>query len=158
MTEPHRTFDQQQHVESHAPYIKVFLALLVFTILEYFYARFSKESFFLLVGGLMVLAVTKAVMVAWYFMHLKFEGRWVYIMLIPAGILACVLIFALYPDIGTQRTGEEIRPDDEDVTAAPLVPLTPSPLAGEGWGGGAVPRAMPAPSPLGEQGWAEGAT
>ena len=122
MTEPHRTFDQQQDVESHAPYMKVFFALLVFTILEYIYARFSKESFLLLVGGLMVMAVTKAVLVAWYFMHLKFEGRWVYIMLIPAGVLAAVLIFALYPDIGAQRSGEEGPAEDEDVAAAPLVP------------------------------------
>ena len=32
-------------------------------------------------------------MVGWYFMHLKFEGKWVYAMLIPAGILA------MHPDV-----------------------------------------------------------
>ena len=30
----------------------------------------------------------------WYFMHLKFEGNWVYAMLVPAGILAMILSFA----------------------------------------------------------------
>ena len=30
-------------------------------------------------------------MVGWYFMHLKFEGNWVYGMLVPAGILAMIL-------------------------------------------------------------------
>ena len=33
------------HVESHAPYLKVFFALLIFTILEYFYAMFCQISF-----------------------------------------------------------------------------------------------------------------
>ena len=45
-------------------------------------------------------AVIKASLVGWYFMHLKFEGKWVYFMLVPAGILAMILIFALIPDIG----------------------------------------------------------
>ena len=34
------TQDQEEYVESHAPYIKVFLVLLVFTLIEYFYAMF----------------------------------------------------------------------------------------------------------------------
>ena len=124
MTEPHRTYDEQQHVESHAPYMKVFFALLIFTVLEYFYAKLASGMGFslgALVLGLMTLAVTKAGLVGYYFMHLKFEGRWVYLMLIPASILALVLIFALYPDIGQQRTADEDAVDDE-VASAPLVP------------------------------------
>ena len=39
-------------------------------------------------------AIIKASLVGWYFMHLKFEGKWVYSMLVPAGILAAVFIFA----------------------------------------------------------------
>lgn len=124
MTEPHRTYDEQQHVESHAPYMKVFFALLIFTVLEYFYAKLASGAGFslgALILGLMVLAVTKASLVGIYFMHLKFEGRWVYLMLVPASILALVLIFALYPDIGQQRTADEDAVDDE-VASAPLVP------------------------------------
>ena len=130
MTEAHRTFDQQQHTESHAPYMKVFFALLVFTILEYLYAKFTQDSFFLLVFGLMAMAITKATLVGMYFMHLKFEGRWVYIMLVPACILAMVLIFALYPDIGRQRTGEEAAPQAQDEVAT--VPPFPVPLRTHG--------------------------
>ena len=89
--------------ETHkSPYIKVFLWLAVFTAIEYFYARWQKDAFAPLVLGLMVCAVIKASMVGWYFMHLKFEQRWVYYMLVPAGILACVFIFALTPDIALQ--------------------------------------------------------
>ena len=102
MAETNLTHDQEMHVESHAPYIKVFLALAVFTAIEYFYARVFKDAFAPLVLGLMFWAVIKASMVGWYFMHLKFEGRWVYYMLVPAGILACVFIFALMPDIAMQ--------------------------------------------------------
>ncbi len=117
MTEAHRTYDQQQGVESHAPYGKVFLALLAFTVLEYLFARIFKDSFGVLVSGLLTLAVVKAGLVGWYFMHLKFEGRWVFLMLIPAGFLAMVLVLALYPDIG-------IREDDPS-NAAPAVTIEP---------------------------------
>ena len=57
-------------------------------------------------------AVIKACLVGWYFMHLKFEGKWVYYMLVPAGILAIVLIFALIPDIAMQPVTEE-NPEEE---------------------------------------------
>ncbi len=102
MAEPHRTYDQQQDVESHAPYLKVWVALLVLTVLEYAFASYLRVGFTTLALSLMALALVKAALVAWYFMHLKFEGRWVYLMLVPAGILAAVLVLALFPDIGMQ--------------------------------------------------------
>ena len=46
-------------------------------------------------------------MVGWYFMHLKFEGNWVYAMLVPAGILAMILTLALIPDVAMQPVTEE---------------------------------------------------
>jgi cytochrome c oxidase subunit IV len=120
MTEAHSTHDQQEHAESHAPYMKVFWVLLVFTILEYAYATWFPVGFAMLVLGLMVMAVTKATLVGMYFMHLKFEGKWVYFLLVPAGILACVFIFALYPDIG--MTTEAPEPVGDQAVFAPLVP------------------------------------
>ena len=44
-------------------------------------------------------AVVKATLVASFFMHLKFDWNKVRVMIIPALILACVLVFALLPDI-----------------------------------------------------------
>jgi cytochrome c oxidase subunit IV len=124
MSEPNVTHDQEMEVESHAPYGKVWLALLVLTLIEYFYAHIFKDAFATLVLGLMFWAVIKASLVGWYFMHLKFEGRWVYYMLIPAGILAAVLIFALMPDIASQKEEVEGEGNAESVAAifAPLVP------------------------------------
>ncbi|GAC1475781.1 MAG: hypothetical protein NVSMB9_28890 [Isosphaeraceae bacterium] len=127
MSDTNLTHSQEMHVESHAPYIKVFLALALFTAIEYFYARIFKDSFTALVAGLMFWAIIKASMVGWYFMHLKFEGRWVYYMLIPAGILACVLVFALVPDIAKHPSADEPA-TDEETTSTLSAPLIPAPL------------------------------
>jgi cytochrome c oxidase subunit 4 len=95
------TYDEHQEVESHtSTYLRVFVALLAFTVLEYVYAMLTQSHFLALVVGLVALAVTKAVLVALFFMHLKFEGRWVYILLVPVGVLATALVLAMVPDIG----------------------------------------------------------
>jgi len=100
------TYDQHQEIESHnSTYLKVFLALLVFTVLEYGFALLVQGHFLALVLGLSALAITKATLVALFFMHLKFEGRWVYALLVPTGILAAALVLALYPDIGLHPPG-----------------------------------------------------
>src|SRR5215210_5148398 len=117
------TAGQHEHAESHVKtYLKVFVVLLVFTVLEYFYAKFASRFQFhiaLLILGLMTLAVTKAVLVAMYFMHLKFEGRWVYLMLVPAGILATVFIVALAPDIALQPGAPPTTVEDEESSLGP---------------------------------------
>jgi cytochrome c oxidase subunit IV len=126
MAEPHLTVDQEMQVESHAPYFKVWTVLLVFTILEYFYASLFQGSFYNLVVGLMLMACIKASLVGWYFMHLKFEGKWVYGFLLPAAFLACVVIFALVPDIAMRLDEESpIIVDDPSVSALPLLPAPP---------------------------------
>jgi cytochrome c oxidase subunit IV len=127
MTDTNLTHDQEMRVESHAPYIKVFLTLAVFTAIEYFYARVFKDTFTTLVLGLMFSALIKASLVGWYFMHLKFEGKWVYYMLVPAGLLAAVLVFALMPDIAMQPSSDE-NPTEDEATAAILAPLAPGPV------------------------------
>jgi cytochrome c oxidase subunit 4 len=117
------THDQEMQVESHAPYLKVWAALLVFTVIEYFWAYHFKDAFLSLVLGLMFWAVIKASLVGWYFMHLKFEGRWVYYMLIPACILAAVFVIGLIPDIARKAGSPEEESDEE--TAAVSAPLVP---------------------------------
>ncbi len=100
MTDHNLTQEQEVYVESHAPYLKVFWTLLVLTIAEYAYAKFlPKMPFAYLVAGLMVLAITKAFLVGWFFMHLKFEGRWIYMMLVPVCLLATIVVLGLTPDI-----------------------------------------------------------
>src|SRR3954471_13785115 len=121
MAETNLTPDQEMYVESHAPYLKVFFALLIFTVLEYFYAMMP-ISFPALVVGLLSMAITKAALVGWYFMHLKFEGRWVYFMLVPAGVLATIFVLALYPDIGMQPVSEQPLSEEEVGVVLPWQP------------------------------------
>ena len=48
----------------------------------------------------LAIATAKALCVMLYFMHLKFERNWKYVLLAPTFILACGLPLALLPDIG----------------------------------------------------------
>lgn len=121
MGETNLTPDQEIEVESHAPYGKVFVALLVFTVLEYAYASFLTLPFSVLLFGLLVMAFTKAALVGIYFMHLKFEGPWVYALLVPAAILAVVLTTALIPDVVWQPVNQK-NPDLKDIPKTPIQP------------------------------------
>ncbi len=89
---------EEHEQEAHAPYLLVWFWLAILTGVEYFYAAGLKDFFTILLVGLLVLAAIKAGLVGWYFMHLKFEGKWVYLMIVPAIILATVLVLALVPD------------------------------------------------------------
>ena len=90
---------QEHAAEVHAPYMKVWAALAVFTAVEYFYAFIFKDLFLILLLGLLLWAAIKAGLVGWFFMHLKFEGPWVYMLIIPAFVLAAVLVLACTPDM-----------------------------------------------------------
>jgi len=110
--------DEEQSAESHAPYLKVWAALAVFTAVEYFYAFIFKELFVLLLLGLLIWAAIKAGLVGWFFMHLKFEGPWVYILIVPAAVLATILVLALVPDVAYRGDAEESG-EEEAVWVAP---------------------------------------
>ncbi len=99
MTSPQPTLEAQQQAEAHAPYLRIWGILLVLTVLEYFYARILAGHMTALIAGLMTMALVKAALVALYFMHVKFEGRWVYLLMAPVTFLAVVLVLALVPDM-----------------------------------------------------------
>ncbi len=126
--------DQSGHIRT---YWKVFTSLAIFTAIEYFYAQIFASSFAVLVLGLMTWAIIKAVLVGLYFMHLKYEGKWVYAMLVPAGVLACVLVLALTPDIAMQPV-VDMNAVDDDTEDAP----SPSRITGP-----AISSTAPAATP-----------
>jgi cytochrome c oxidase subunit IV len=107
---------EEHQEEAHAPYLKVWFGLAILTAVEYFYAFFLKDYFAILILGLLLLAGVKAGMVGWYFMHLKFEGNWVYIAIVPAFILATILVLALCPDQAMKPTDTD---QEETVWSAP---------------------------------------
>ncbi|MCA9059670.1 MAG: cytochrome C oxidase subunit IV family protein [Planctomycetaceae bacterium] len=80
-------------------YLVIFFVLLGCTVLSVVFdiAGFSKPVTIVLV---LAVAVAKAMCVMMFFMHLKFEGNWKFVLLVPTTILAIGLPLALLPDIG----------------------------------------------------------
>jgi len=80
-------------------YMAVFWSLLVLTLIEVgvFYLHIARVFF---ITALVLLALLKAFLVAWFFMHLRSE-RWtlIFVTVIPF-ILAVDLLLGLMPDVG----------------------------------------------------------
>lgn len=79
-------------------YITVFVALSICTGLSFLFywvlgQGMASASFILLI------AVIKAALVAMIFMHLKFDWKRVYFLIVPALILGLMLMIVLLPDI-----------------------------------------------------------
>ena len=83
----------------HANYLMVFVALCVCTLISVATDLIDFRSRVVLAVVVLAVAVAKALFVMAYFMHLKFEGRWKFVLLAPTFILALGLPLALYPDI-----------------------------------------------------------
>src|SRR5262245_50535676 len=83
-------------------YLVIFGALSVFTILSFVFngaartGTISHTTSFLLI---LSVAIIKATLVGMYFMHLKFDWGRLYFMIIPAFILATMMMIVLLPDI-----------------------------------------------------------
>lgn len=81
----------------HPNYMAIFWMLAILTVVEIgvVFLPFGK-----LVNGTMLcaLAVTKAAMVAMYFMHLKFETRTLGLIAVTPLAIATLLVFVILPD------------------------------------------------------------
>ncbi|MBL9089654.1 MAG: cytochrome C oxidase subunit IV family protein [Planctomycetaceae bacterium] len=92
----------------NAKYIKVFLALCVLTLASFFtYSDAWPFHDTPSVGWAFMMAVscTKALLVMLFFMHLKWEADWKYVLTIPASVMSIFLMLALVPDIGMRVKG-----------------------------------------------------
>lgn len=91
-----------------AKYIYVFVALCMLTMMSFLtYSHFWPAALSdPHVKWLFMMAVscTKAMLVILFFMHLKSEANWKYVLTIPASIMSVFLVLALVPDIGLRRT------------------------------------------------------
>ncbi len=102
---------QADHAEPN--YIAIWIYLAVLTVLELIvaYAPIPKAA---MVGLLVGLAFTKAILVAMYFMHLRFERRTLAVIACIPIILVTFLTFMLVPDLSTRiyarhHMGEVVR-------------------------------------------------
>lgn len=90
-----------EHHESHGGvYLVVFGALCIFTAISWIADIVHMKSHTLLVAIVLTVATAKALCVMMYFMHLKFERAWKYLLLAPTFVLAAGMMVALMPDIG----------------------------------------------------------
>lgn len=95
-------------------YIYVFFALCVLTGASFF--TYSDAWPFHNPGQewvgwtfMMAVSCTKAMLVIMFFMHVKYEKSWKYVLTIPTAMMAVFLVLMLVPDIGmrTQHYSEE---------------------------------------------------
>jgi len=102
----HHGAGQGGHDHGHgglAKYIYVFIALCVLTSGSFMtYFPFWREHFPPAVGWsfMLAIAITKAMLVILFFMHVKYEANWKYVLTIPAAMMSLFLILMLVPDIG----------------------------------------------------------
>ena len=83
------------HETHHVNYVLVFVALCGFTLLSVVFDFLSFENHAITIVLVMAVAAAKALCVMAFFMHLKFEGNWKYVLLAPTTILAIGLPLAL---------------------------------------------------------------
>jgi cytochrome c oxidase subunit 4 len=115
MTDTHDAHDDHGHSvhdashgdgHSHGglgKYIAVFVALCILTTCSFFtYSDYWPYHDTPGIGWAFMMAVScsKALLVMLFFMHLKYEADWKYVLTIPASIMSLLLALALVPDVG----------------------------------------------------------
>jgi len=96
MSEPHANGDAHAAPDFQT-YIYVFLALAICTILSF--AVYGVLEGMAAAGIIMIVAVIKAALVIWIFMHVKFDWPRIYFLIVPVLILGVMMMFVLLPDI-----------------------------------------------------------
>jgi cytochrome c oxidase subunit 4 len=99
----HAVAHAQEHHVGISQYIYVFLALCILTSASFFtYSSYWPWAGQPKIGWAFMMAVscTKAMLVILFFMHVKYEANWKYVLTIPAAFMSIFLILALVPDIG----------------------------------------------------------
>jgi len=82
-------------------YIAVFIGLCVLTALSFGIANSPlKNTPEITWVMMMAVSCAKAMLVILFFMHLKWEANWKYVLTIPASIMSIFLVLMLVPDVG----------------------------------------------------------
>ncbi|MCH2114983.1 MAG: cytochrome C oxidase subunit IV family protein [Pirellulales bacterium] len=100
---PHGSSDHHESHGSIGLYLSIFVALCVLTSFSFLtYFPFWRSSVPVGVSRAFMMAVscTKAMLVIMFFMHLKWEANWKWVLTVPASFMSALLIFALVPDVG----------------------------------------------------------
>jgi cytochrome c oxidase subunit IV len=95
--EPHGTTQPLPH--HHVNYLAIFATLVVLTIVTVLVSFIHVENELIKVLIALAIASAKALCVALFFMHLKFEGKLIYTIFIVPLMLCVLLTVALIPDV-----------------------------------------------------------
>lgn len=85
-------------------YLWVFGWLVAFTVLELWVASAGLRRE-VLITALLASTAGKAALIALYFMHLKFEGRLVWLLPVIPVCFIVLFVFGLFPDVAWHLTG-----------------------------------------------------
>jgi len=85
------------HGGEHPRYFRIWFYLLVLTLIEVIWAIKVPPGMFKYTG-LVAMALYKAILVAAYFMHLKFEKRLMWVIAAAPLIFGVILAIGAYPD------------------------------------------------------------
>ena len=95
--EPHGHTEAMPHHKVN--YVAIFGLLVALTVVTVVVAFVHIRSELIKVLVALLIASIKAAFVALYFMHLKFEGKLIYLILAVPVFLCIVLVIALIPDV-----------------------------------------------------------
>jgi cytochrome c oxidase subunit 4 len=101
-----QSYNKGSHPEHHGGvgiYLAVAVALVFLTACSYWtYTPFWPfgEAVEIKRVWMMAVSCTKAMLVILFFMHLKWEANWKWVLTVPASMMSLLLILALVPDIG----------------------------------------------------------
>jgi len=117
------------HNAHHVRYGVIFIALCIFTSISVACDYIPRENKILIAFAVLAVATAKALCVMMFFMHLKFEGNWKFVLLAPTIILAMGIPLALMPDIAAhyytvdipQAEHAEIAHGDFNSSGSPAV-------------------------------------
>jgi cytochrome c oxidase subunit 4 len=100
------TKDTSAKHESHGGlgvYLGVFVALCVLTLLSFLVGNsqvLREKAPQVMWAAMMAVSCAKAMLVMLFFMHLKWEANWKYVLTVPASMMSLFLVLMLVPDIG----------------------------------------------------------
>lgn len=84
-------------------YLAVFVSLCILTLLSFLVgnSQLLREKYpGVMWAAMMAVSCAKAMLVMLFFMHLKWEANWKYVLTVPASMMSLFLVLMLVPDIG----------------------------------------------------------
>jgi len=98
----HHDAEHDEHSQgSTSKFLMVFVGLLFLTAISFTVGNTPAIMSTPAIGWTIMMAVScaKALLVMLFFMHLKWEANWKYVLTIPASIMSVFLLLMLFPDI-----------------------------------------------------------